>query len=82
MLQEQLGNEYVVQVPQDKLTCIIIFTKEYIDEENARRKMMIDKILESTTKYSVDELNEMDTEKISHIHWGILNNDVEGDDSQ
>lgn len=73
MLQAQLGDEYVVQVPQDKLTCIIIFTKEYIDAENARRKMMIEKILETTTKYSIDELNEMDTQKIEHIHWGILN---------
>ena len=80
MLQDQLGNEYVVQVPQNKLTCIAIFTKEYIDEESARRKMMIEKILESTSKYSIDELNEMDTEKIGHIHWGILNNDVEDDE--
>ena len=81
MLQEQLGNEYVVQVPQNTLHCIIIFTKEYIDTENARRKMMIEKILESTTKYSINELNEMDTDKLGFIHWGILNNDVEDEDN-
>jgi hypothetical protein len=77
MLQDQLGSDYVVQVPQNNLTCIIIFTKDHIDEENSRRKMMIEKISESTTKYSIDELNEMGTSEIEHIHWGILNNDVE-----
>lgn len=34
MLQEQLGDEYYVEVPEDDMTCIVIWLKEDCDEED------------------------------------------------